>query len=181
MKRLLLLLLICSTIREMGFSQGKTEIAPCDNLSIKSYKPPFISAENFIFSKSDFRWKPKTEYNLASFSVFSSNFDFEGNLFTVNHRYFYLSGLSIIVDKGPYAMMYYLPFGLRLPLLNGRNFSLLLGSYYYLLPSQDNYAGHTEHFDEYNINGRDLDINLPRFIDNQIRIESNFVLGLSEF
>ena len=166
----------------MVFSQTKPGIEPVDSLKIWNFSRPFPSSENFIFSHSNFRWKPKTEYNFFNLSAFSGEFTKEMDLLTVNTKFFYIGGLSAMDTKGPYAMMYFLPFGFKLPLFNCRNFSLVLGNYYYLLPSHNNVPGHTKYFDNFHINeGSDLDILFPRFIDNQVRIETNFIIGLSAF
>jgi hypothetical protein len=147
-----------------------------------SYHAPFISSENFIFSSSDFRWRPKTAVSLISYSF--NNYGSKLDLLTLNHKFFNIGGLSVINTNSPYFLDYLLPFGFKIPIYNSRFYSISFCNNNYLFPTKNDAPSHTKEFESYSIDGTegvDLNVDFPKFTDNELRIESNFGIGLSAY
>jgi hypothetical protein len=139
-----------------------------------SYKPPLISAENFIFSNSDFKWQPKTSLVFLNFAKLSGAFNYQLDALTINNKYYTVSMSSILENSDPTyteANYYLLPFGIKIPLFNTQKMTLNIGSNFYLFP-MNNSA---------NANNDGLDFKFPTFIDNQMRLEANYFFGISAF
>lgn len=155
--------------------------------NIKDYKPPFLTGiyyKNFLFSASDIKWKPKGGFSVVDLTVFSNPKKlYQLDLLTYNHTYFKVGIATAILNSGPFLLSYAAPFGLRLPLMNGRLTTISLNSNFYLFPIN---TGYNLWFDVNSnpiIDGNRDDHPgrnwiMPRFFDNQLRFETR-ILGLS--
>ena len=162
---------------------------PQNGFSIRDYKPPFFTKlyyQNFLFANSDIKWTPKPGFSIADLSVFSSPKKFyQLDLLVYYHAYFKIGVVSVFQNSGPFQLNYLVPFGLRLPVLNGRRYSVSINSNFYLFPVN---TGYNIFFNikgnplfDYRFNKHDgYNCVLPRFIDPQVRIETN-ILGFSAF
>ncbi|MCX6308682.1 MAG: HEAT repeat domain-containing protein [Bacteroidia bacterium] len=138
----------------------------------KSYQPPLVSAENFIFSNSEFKWQPKTSLVFLNYAKLSGAFTYQLDAFSINSK-FYTVGMSTIFENSDptykEANYYLLPFGVKVPLFNTQKATLTLGSNFYLFP-MNNSA---------NANNEGMDFKFPTFIDNQLKLEANYFFGIS--
>ena len=167
------LYLLLSVLVPKIYSQTHLSLSYYDTIAeIKSIKPVFPSADNFIFSKTDFHWKPKTSLIFLDYAWQAGNFSMQANMLSLNYRFFNFTLLSVLqndeIDNKD-AYFYLLPFGLKCPLVSDKYFTMSLGSTFYLLPSEN----------AINANNDGKIYSFARFIDNQIRFETNLVLGAS--
>jgi len=135
-----------------------------ETFEVFDYKPSFSESfiyKNFFLTGSDYKWVPKSGWNFMSISAFSTPSKFyQIDGFFFSHTFFKIGLSTRIINEGPFTLTYFFPFGLRLPLICGKGYTLSLNSDYYLF--------------RYDIDeGVGYKWESPTFMDNQLRLESN--------
>jgi hypothetical protein len=180
-KLLILIVVVIFPLSLSAQEKGTSYLVP----DTTRYSTPLFSRivnENIYWSNKDFRWKNFISGFLSITYTNKPSGFFRTDLFAASHRFFGFNLLSLYtfdfpmnINKSKFynQLLYVFPIGLRVPLLNGKNFDLSAEMDYYW-PVNFRKMDHDSMYYEYNIlleGAQTTYKNSPQILDFKVELK----------